>query len=117
MKLFRWVLMLVLSVAIPLHGFAAVPSCACPMQTQGEAPAMAADMSSGMADCCKHTGSGSPSDQSCKFGQSCGVNGVFLALPAPLHFPALVSRVTPTHYHSPVFIGQTASIWHPPRLL
>ncbi|MGA9164532.1 MAG: hypothetical protein WBZ31_08720 [Thiobacillus sp.] len=117
MRLFRLVLMLVLSVAIPLHGFAAVPPCACPMQTQGEVPIMAAAPSPEMADCCKHSDSRPPSDKPCKCGQSCGVNGIFLALPAALNFPVLASCVTQPHTRSPLFVGQAASIWHPPRLL
>lgn len=112
MKLLRLILVLVLSMAIPVEGVAAVPSCVCPMQMQDEAPAAATDM----ADCCKHTDSNSSSDSSCQPGQSCGINGVVLGLPTSLHFSALTHSVFLTDYRSPVFIEQTASIWHPPQL-
>lgn len=116
MKLLRFMLAVLLSMAIPAGGFAAVPVCACPVQMQDEASVTDADTSPEMADCCKHAGSKSSPDKPCKSGQSCGVGGVFIALPAQFHFSAPVGRIMLTHYLSPLFIGQTASIWHPPWL-
>jgi hypothetical protein len=116
MKLLRFILVVLLSMAIPAGGFAAVPVCACPMQMQDEASATDADASSAMADCCKHGDSKSSPDKPCKSGQSCGVSGVFIALPAQFYFSAPVGRIILTHDRSPLLIGQAARIWHPPWL-
>jgi len=116
MRLLRLMLVLVLSMTIPLHGMAAVPDCACPMQTQDGASAMDSAMSADMSDCCVPADSGSTPDKPCKPGQSCGVSGVLLALPAHFHFAAPVGRMVPVHQTVARLVEPASGIWRPPSL-
>ena len=110
MKSLRLLLIMVLSVMIPVNGFAAAPVSACPMQATDLAVTVSAAM-----DCCKDMGTQSPQSK-CKPGQSCNLGGVFFALPASFQIVLPVSAIALAHYVSPYFSEQTASIWHPPQL-
>lgn len=110
MKSLRLLLIMVLSVMIPVNGFAAAPVSACPMQATDSAVTVSAAM-----DCCKDMDTQSPQSK-CKPGQSCNLGGVFFALPASFQIVPPVSAIAPAHYVSPYFSEQTASIWHPPQL-
>ena len=137
MKRLRLLLVVLLSLVIPVNGFAATPASVCPMQApdraeQIQAPDRAGQiqaqegagqvntaemvaMSAVMPDCCPEMDDESPSTQACKPGQACSVGWLFFALPTPFSFPPPVGRIALTHYASPLFNGQTATIWHPPR--
>ena len=110
MKSLRLLLIMVLSVMIPVNGFAAAPVSACPMQATDSAVTVSAAM-----DCCKDMDTQSPQSK-CKPGQSCNLGGVFFALPASFQIVLPVSAIALAHYVSPYFSEQTASIWHPPQL-
>ena len=110
MKSLRLLLVMVLSVMIPVNGFAAAPVSACPMQATDSAVTVSAAM-----DCCKDMDTQSPQSK-CKPGQSCNLGGVFFALPASFQIVLPVSAIALAHYVSPYFSEQTASIWHPPQL-
>lgn len=137
MKRLRLLLVVLMSLVIPVNGFAATPASVCPMQApdrtgqiqaqdgagqtqaqDGAGPISTAEMaamSAAMPDCCPEMDDGSPSTQPCKPGQACSLGWLFFALPAPFSFPPPVGRIMLTHYASPLFNGQTATIWHPPR--
>jgi hypothetical protein len=111
MKLLRLILLVLLSIAIPVNGFAAAPASACPMRMHDAAASMAGSMQ----NCCD---SHDPSSQqkSCKPGQSCSVSGFYFALPAAFHvMPLDVARRMPTAIFSAVPGTRIAAIWHPPR--
>jgi len=119
MKCLRLILIMVISVAIPVNGFAAAPVSPCPMQ----APDYAADVSIAGAshddvdmsmDCCKDMHK-QPQGK-CKTGQSCSLGGVYFALPVAFQIFPPVSGIALAHYASPYFSEHTASIWHPPQL-
>ena len=123
MKRLRLLLVMLMTVVIPINGFAAVPASPCPMQAQDASTAMstetgsgeAALMSAAMPDCCLDLDSESLNPKLCKPGQSCSVGWLFFALPSSFSFPPPVGRIVLTHYASPLFNGQSATIWHPPR--
>lgn len=117
MKCLRLILIMVISVAIPVNGFAAAPVSPCPMQAPdyvaeaGTASASLDDADLMMMDCCKDM---QPQGK-CKTGQSCSMGGLFFALPLAFHFFPPMTGITPAHYTSPHFSEPTASIWHPPQ--
>lgn len=119
MKRLRILLVVLMSLVIPVNGFAAIPASACPMQAQDSAAPMSADemtaMSAAMLDCCPEVDDDLSSAQPCKPGQACSVGWLFFALPASLSVSQPVGRIVLTHYASPLFNGQSATIWHPPR--
>jgi hypothetical protein len=88
MKVLRLILLVLLSIAIPLEGFAAVPASPCPMRMQ----ATTAATDAAMPDCCdpQHRAA---QQKSCKPGQSCSASGFYIALP----------------------VSRPSAIWHPPR--
>lgn len=119
MKCLRLLLVVLMSVVIPVNGFAATPASVCPMQAQDAAAPLNADemmaMDATMSDCCPEMDNQSPSAKPCKPGQACSVGWLFFALPTSFHFSPSVGRIVLTHYDSPLFGGQSAAIWHPPR--
>jgi hypothetical protein len=119
MKRLRLLLVVLMSLVIPVNGFAAPPASACPMQTQDSDKAMQADemtaMSASMSDCCLEMDKESPSGKLCKPGQACSVGWLFFALPLSFNLSPPVGRIVLTHYASPLFNGESATIWHPPR--
>lgn len=115
MKRLRLLLIMVMSVVIPMNGFAAAPVSPCPMQMPGHDLIASTDMASIDMDCCKDMDT--PSSQGkCKPGQSCSMGGVLFALPLAFQLVPPVSGIALVHYISPFFSEQTASIWHPPQL-
>lgn len=116
MKCLRLILILVISVAIPVNGFAAAPVSPCPMQApdymvdNDHAAAEFADM---MMDCCEDMHK-QPQGK-CKTGQSCSLGGVYFALPVAFQFYPPVSRIILATYASPHFSEPPNSIWHPPQ--
>ncbi len=121
MKRLRLLLVMLMTVVIPINGFAATPVSPCPMQAQDASTAMspdeAASMSAAMPDCCLDMDSESPNAKLCKPGQSCSVGWLFFALPTSFNLSPPVGRIALAHYVSPLFTGQSATIWHPPRQL
>lgn len=116
MKCLRLILVMIMSVAIPLNGFAAAPVSPCPMQ----APDHIADISDGVVaevdmsmDCCEDMDK-QPQGK-CKTGQSCSMGGVYFALPVAFQFFPPVSSIARAHYATPHFSEPTAAIWHPPQ--
>lgn len=124
---FRFVLLLVLSLAIPVYGLAglAAPQDQCPMESgstsfvgiDGVADDHHANAgSSDGADCCSDPGAFDETGQSCKPGQECPtVHAV--------HVPVLlawVTRLVGIEGTSPVNLlppsGSPSSIWRPPAL-
>ena len=125
MKRLRLLLVMLMTVVIPINGFAAVPASPCPMQAQDASTAMstetgsgeAASMNAAMPDCCLDMDSEIPNAKLCKPGQSCSVGWLFFALPTSFNLPPPIGRIALAHYVSPLFTGQSATIWHPPRQL
>ena len=117
MKCLRLLLIMVISVAIPVNGFAAAPVSPCPMQ----APDYIADISDSASgeiaemtmDCCEdmHT---QPQGK-CKTGQSCSLGGVYFALPVAFQIFPPVSSIALAPYASPHFSEPPTAIWHPPQ--
>ena len=120
MKWVRLMLVVILSVVIPVNGFAAPPVSVCPMQAPDMSPEMAGDeadlVSTAMPDCCVEMDGESPSSKICKPGQSCSVGWLFFALPTSFNVPPQIGRIAVAGYVSPVFSSSSATIWHPPRL-
>jgi len=110
MKLLRLLVVMVLSVMIPVNGFAAAPVSACPMQATDLAETTSASM-----DCCKDRDTPSPRNK-CKPGQSCNLGGVYFALPASFQIELRSSTLALAYSISPYVSEQAASIWHPPKL-
>lgn len=125
MKRLRLLLVMLMTVVIPINGFAAVPASPCPMQAQDVTTAMstetgsgeAASMSAAMPDCCLDMDSEIPNAKLCKPGQSCSVGWLFFALPTSFNLFPPIGGIALAHYVSPLFTGQSATIWHPPRQL
>ena len=125
MKWVRLMLVVILSVVIPINGFAAPAVDACPMQALDIAPGMvevmAADeadvVSTAMPDCCVEMDSESPNGNPCKPGQSCSVGWLYFALPTSVNVSPLIGRIAVAHYLAPPLSSSTATIWHPPRRL
>ena len=117
MKLLRLLLVVLISVVIPVNGFAAAPVSPCPMQAQDATAATTASMSAAVDDCCLDMDTSSSQGKSCKPGQACSLGGVFFVLPASFQVFPPVAGVALAHYVSPFFSEPTASIWHPPQLL
>ena len=115
MKCLRVILIVLMSVAIPVNGFAAAPVSPCPMQTPDYPVGASAnnDTTEVVMDCCKEGNTQSPGK--CKPGQSCSLSGVFFALPVAFQIFPPVSGTVLTHYASPFFSEPTVSIWHPPQ--
>ena len=117
MKCLRLLLIMVISVAIPMNGFAAAPVSPCPMQ----APDYIAEISDSasaeivemMMDCCEDMHK-QPQGK-CKTGQSCSLGGVYFALPVAFQIFPPVSSIASAAYASPHFSEPPASIWHPPQ--
>ena len=125
MKWVRLMLAVILSVVIPVNGFAAPPVDVCPMQSldtlPGMAEMMAADeagvVSSAMADCCVEMDNESPNVKPCKPGQACSVGWLYFASPTSFTVAApLASRIGVAPYLAPSISSSSATIWHPPRL-
>ncbi len=111
MKLLRIILLVLLSIAIPLNGFAATPASPCPMRMH----VAAFSMTGAMQDCCDPHDPSSH-QKSCKPGQSCSVSGFYFALPTAFHIAPLdVARLPPTAILSAVPGTRISAIWHPPR--
>ena len=125
MKWIRLMLVVILSVVIPINGFAAPVVDVCPMQALDTLPPMvemmAADesdvVSTAMPDCCVEMDSESPNDSPCKPGQACSVGWLYFALPTSFTVASpLASRIGLAHYLAPSISSSSATIWHPPRL-
>ncbi|MHB8915621.1 MAG: hypothetical protein ACYC4K_07385 [Thiobacillus sp.] len=115
MKCLRLILVMIMSVAIPVNGFAAAPVSPCPMLAAGHITdiseaAVEVDMS---MDCCEDMHK-QPQGK-CKTGQSCSMGGVYFALPVAFQIFPPVSIIALAHYAAPHFSEPTASIWHPPQ--
>lgn len=117
MKYLRLILIMVVSVAIPVNGFAAAPVSPCPMQapdyTMDISDSAAAEIAAMMMDCCEDMHK-QPQGK-CKTGQSCSLGGVYFALPVAFQIFPPVSSIALVVYASPHFSEPTASIWHPPQ--
>jgi hypothetical protein len=114
MQCLRVILVVLMSVAIPVNGFAAAPVSPCPMQAADYVAASASsDTTDPVMDCCKEGNTQSPGK--CKPGQSCSLSGVFFALPLAFQIFSPVSTTVLAHYTSPYFSEPIASIWHPPQ--
>ncbi|ANC84216.1 hypothetical protein LG197_04740 [Pseudomonas asiatica] len=112
-RFLRLLTMLMLVVALPLHGMAGIdsPIEPCPMQSQGM------DMMAGMDhDCCQDQDNGKPnqhSSKACKVGQECRtastlqVSMVEPALtfstprPVDTYGQSLLTRAPPDHWRPP----------------
>lgn len=120
MKWVRLMLAVILSVVIPVNGFAAPPVDVCPMQSMDTLTEMAANepdvVGTAMPDCCVEMDSESPNAKPCKPGQSCSVGWLYFALPTSFVVSPLASRVGLAHYLSPSISSSSSTIWHPPRL-
>lgn len=123
MKWVRLILAVILSVVIPVNGFAAPPVDVCPMQAMDTLPGMTAvatgdtdGVHSAMPDCCVEMDSESPKLKPCKPGQSCSVGWLYFALPTSFVVPPLASRMDLAQYLTPSISRSSATIWHPPRL-
>ena len=121
MKLLRLILIVWMSIAVPLNGFAAPSVRLCPMQMQETSSPMSAEiapaMRAAMQECCPDTDTPSSSEKSCKPGQACSLSGVFFeSLPLSFKLFPPVPGIALAHDVSPLFGGQIAAIWHPPRL-
>lgn len=117
MKCLRVLLIAVMSVAIPVNGFAAAPVSPCPMQApdyvaEASIASASPDDADMMMDCCKDM---QHSQGKCKPGQSCSLGGIFFALPVAFQFYLPIAGITLAHYTPPYFSEQIASIWHPPQ--
>ena len=117
MKLLRLLLVVLISVVIPVNGFAAVPVSPCPMQTQDATAATIASMSAAVDDCCLDMDTPSSQGKSCKPSQACSLGGMLFVLPASFQIFPPIAGMALAHYVSPFFSEPTASIWHPPQLL
>jgi len=117
MKCLRLLLIMVISVAIPVNGFAAAPVSPCPMQAPDTIAASgdsaSADVAEMMMDCCEDMHK-QPQGK-CKTGQSCSLGGVYFAQPVAFQIFPPVSGIALAPYASPHFSDPTASIWHPPQ--
>lgn len=122
MKSIRRLIIVLVSIAIPLNSWAAMPAptTPCPMM-QAAAHAdelMSADTGLDFAemtmDCCED--SDNPTGK-CKPGQSCSPVGVFVVLGFALNvFPPHATDVRP-QYAPPHVSAPSAAIWHPPQIL
>ena len=116
MKCLRLILIMVISVAIPVNGFAAAPVSPCPMQAPdylADISDSAAEVAEMMMDCCEDMHK-QPQGK-CKTGQSCSLGGVYFALPVAFQILPPVSRIALAPYASPRFSEPATSIWHPPQ--
>jgi len=116
MKCLRLILVMIMSVAIPVNGFAAAPVSPCPMQAPDhviEASIVSTLDTAEMMDCCEdmHT---QPQGK-CKPGQSCSLGGVYFALPVAFQIFPPISIIARAHYAAPHFSEPPATIWHPPQ--
>lgn len=125
MKLLRLLLVLILAVAIPLEGLAAVSmggmASPCPMQMDmAQDMAMPADH-----DCCgmsdTDAGRSTPEKTSpCKLGQVCQICQIFpsTAFPAAVH-PMMLPMVTVITIPPDSFLPShdPSGLWRPPRSL
>ena len=119
MKCLRILLMLMVSVAIPVNGFAAAPVSPCPMQAADYAADASIDSASldhddMSMDCCEDMHK-QPQGK-CKTGQSCSLGGVYFGLPVAFQIFSPVSGIALAHFTPPHLSETTASIWHPPQL-
>lgn len=115
MNALRLLLILFLSLALPINGYAALAAVSpcCPMQQdQGMT-----SMSAGQACCCHHGDSGDKHDKPCKCDQMCKTANPFQAVSAkPVFFP--LPQWQPTLQPTvPVISSDASGVWRPPRLL
>jgi len=115
MNLLRLLLILFLSLALPINGYAALAATSpcCPMQQdQGMT-----SMSAGQACCCHHGDSGDKHGKPCKCDQMCKTANPFQAVSAkPVFFP--LPQWQPLLQSTVRVISSDASgVWRPPRLL
>lgn len=117
MRLFRLILLCVLSLTIPLQGIAGVPMAASPCPMEQEMMAMSADMGHEAAmeqDCCNDADTFAKTGKMCKTGQDCQVLSQFPAFARP-SFPLLTADIP--HYSSIVLSVRSfdaSSVWRPP---
>lgn len=112
MRFTRFLLILVLSFALPIHGFAALAAVpCCPLQQDQDA----ASMQTGQG-CCHQGDPAGHSDTPCKCGQMCKTGKLLQAAVAPSAFfpPGLWQ---PMPQSTTLAISRDASgVWRPPRL-
>lgn len=117
MKCLRLLLVMVISVAIPVNGFAAAPVSPCPMQAPDYlaniSDSAAAEIAEMMMDCCEDMHK-QPQGK-CKTGQSCSLGGVYFAPPVAFQIFPPVSSIALAPYASPRFSEPPTAIWHPPQ--
>ena len=116
MKCLRLILTMVISVAIPVNGFAAAPVDPCPMQAPdyvAGSDSAAAEIADMMMDCCEDMHQ-QPQGK-CKTGQSCSLGGVYFALPVAFQIFPPVSSIASAPYAAPYFREPPTAIWHPPQ--
>lgn len=109
----RFLLVLLLSLALPLTGMAGVPSSTEPCPMQMSDMQMMSDMA---PDCCQDGATPADHSKSCKPGQECKTGGMLqLSMPV-LKAPATVSHALLVGVSSDFIPDRTPSgVWRPPR--
>jgi hypothetical protein len=118
MRIFRVLLSLLLSLAVPAFGNAGSKIAASPCRTEmpGVAQMVSADTAQ-HADCCHEPARSSQTGEPCKSGDQCHGGHALQHVAAMSHsIPA--TRSDAVRVEEPVHLGLTARfVWRPPRLL
>ena len=118
MRIFRVLLSLLLSVAIPAFGYAGSKIMTSPCHTDmpGVTQLVGADAAE-HADCCHEPEHSGQTGDPCKSGDACHAGHVLQHVAATSH-PIPVTRSEALQVDEPVHLGLTAGfVWRPPRLL
>lgn len=116
MKCLRLLLIMVISVAIPMNGFAAAPVSPCPMQSPAHLAALddsATEAAEILMDCCEDMHK-QPQGK-CKSGQACSLSGVYFVLPIAFQIFPPDAGIATAAYTTPRVSEPPTAIWHPPQ--
>lgn len=117
MNVIRLLLILLVSLALPVNGYAALTqtdvSPCCPMQQDQDMASMAA----GQACCCHHGDSGNQHGKPCKCDQMCKTANPFQAVAAKPVFLPLPQWQPLPQSSVRVISFDSSGVWRPPRLL
>ncbi len=115
MNVIRLLLILLLSLALPVNGYAALAAVSpyCPMLQDQDMTSLAA----GQAYCCHHGDSGYQHGKPCKCDQMCKTANLFQTVSAKSVFFPLPQWQPLPQSTIRVISFDASGVWRPPRLL
>ncbi|MBI3283872.1 MAG: hypothetical protein HYZ65_03345 [Burkholderiales bacterium] len=115
MPYLRIVFALLLSLALPLYGYAGLAALPCAMASDMNSSAQLTPSAAHQKHaCCPAPESTGKSAKTCKAGSQCKAGSPLPALPAATPMPVTTLRILAAHYGVFSYARNVASIWRPP---